>query len=945
VLFRSHRLVQGRGARMTEHIFGRDRELVMIRRALEDTAAGAGGCRVLTGPGGIGKTRLLRAAGDLADELGIAVAAREAFKHDLAAPLVTLAGALRNCSPPTGEFRWLSRPDRHDDPFLLLEQLRASLETFASRRPLLIVIDDAHWMDELSALAFRELVPALESFPVRWIFAARADQSGAEATGRDTLRWLARRGTEPLRLDVLGDGAVAELCAEAIGSEVDNTVLALAGGCGGNPLRIEQLLTALHRTGQLVVSDGTATVVGSELPSSFVDTVRDILDSLSAGTRLLLQAGSVPARPFGLEAAARLMRRDPAELFPAIDEATAAGLLVDETDGLAFAHDLVRQAVYNGLRRSVREQLHRDAALIARDEHRPAREVAEHLLRSGRSGTAEAIATLRDAAAEVAAVAPATAADLIMHALQASGEHDPQRATLTAEAVGLLAAASRVADARRLGEEALRSGLTPENEAALLLGLAEACKHAGQNPASIGYADRGLALDGLSDGVRASLHAIRAHALVYVDDLAAADASGAEADRLGRSGREFGAAVFGGTARMLVAQARGRLGVAYEHAAAATELADRTGGAARHRHPRIWLGSALTSLDRFDEAGRTLRAGREESERLGANWAQPLWHYYTAALLAARGRLDEAAAEADAGVTTAEQSTAYQLAVPLLGTLIRLAVLRGDLETAQSSLARMRRLIATGITAAPEDVLWSEATLIAATGAPDEAVALVAGLYDTMPARPALLAADPAAAGPLVTLALAAGDRERAGLAARAARELAARNPGSCSAAAAAIHAEGLLTADPVRLRAAAEKFRSTPRPLALATALEDAAAAGRDRADPAVVRGWYDESLAIVTACGARQAQGRLERRFGPARAGPPAGRTCLPQLSPAERNVALLVADGLTNVEVAGRLFLSRHTVDSHLRKIFSKLDINRRVELARVVADECPGNRLTT
>src|SRR4051812_47627670 len=190
---------------MTEHLFGRDHELAVIRRALADTAAGAGGCHVLTGPPGIGKSRLLRAAGDLADELGIAVAAREAFKHDLAAPLVTLAGALRNCSPPTGEFRWLSRPERHDDAFLLLEQLRASLETFASRRPLLVVIDDAHWMDELSALAFRELVPALESFPVRWIFAARADLTWTDESWTDRTwtdqTWTDQTWTDPTWTD------------------------------------------------------------------------------------------------------------------------------------------------------------------------------------------------------------------------------------------------------------------------------------------------------------------------------------------------------------------------------------------------------------------------------------------------------------------------------------------------------------------------------------------------------------------------------------------------------------------------------------------------------------------------------------------------------------------------------------------------------------------------
>lgn len=56
---------------------------------------------------------------------------------------------------------------------------------------------------------------------------------------------------------------------------------------------------------------------------------------------------------------------------------------------------------------------------------------------------------------------------------------------------------------------------------------------------------------------------------------------------------------------------------------------------------------------------------------------------------------------------------------------------------------------------------------------------------------------------------------------------------------------------------------------------------------------------------------------------------------LTPSERRLAELVADGLTNKQVAGRLYISRHTVDAHLRHIFRKLDINSRVELAKLVA----------
>ncbi|GAA3934228.1 AAA family ATPase [Actinoplanes auranticolor] len=921
--------------------FGREPEMATIRRVLDETAAGAGGCLLIDGPAGIGKSHLLRAAVELAGSSGIAVAFREAFRLDLAAPLVTLAGAVRGCRPAAGEFDWLSSDQGLENQYQTLERLRASLEHAATRQPLLIVIDDAHWMDELSALAVRELVPALASSPVRWLFAS--SPVAQDTPGRQTLAWLSRDGNEPIHLGALDDAATTRLSTDVVGAEVDNTVLALTAGCGGNPLRIGKLLTTLRATRQLVISGGVATVVGEELPSSFIDTVQDLLGSLSVEAQWLLRATSVFDRPFGIGSAARLTGRAPAELFPLVEEA-GTDFLTEEPDGLVFAHQLVRQAIYHTLRKTVRDQLHREAAALAREDGRPALEVAQHLLRTDRSGSAEAVTLLRTAAREVAGAAPATAATLMMHALEALGPHGPGRPALIAEAVGLLASAARLHEARELGEEALRAGLDDETEAVLLLGLAEAFKHGGQNQTAVDYADRGLAPPTVSEATRARLYAIRAHALCYVDQLEAADDSGARSDELGRRSGEYGASVFGLTARSLVAHAEGRLDDAYAHASTATELADRVGGAAVHRHPRIWLGNAQACLNLFEESERTFARGRRESEQLGTAWAQPLWHYYYSSLLAARGQLDDAAAEADAGVETAEQLTAYQLAVPLLGTLIRLAVARGELAQAQGHQARMRRWMSTGITAAPEDVVWAEGLLLHATGESGAALAVLTGLYDNLPDRPALVGTDPGAAATLVRIARPL-DAGRAAVVVEATRRLAERNPGSAGSAGAAAHAEGLLNGDPVLLRQAVDLFRATRRPLVLAAALEDAAVAGRGTEPEATVRSRYAEALAIVTRCGARSDQRRLEQRLGAAAPAGAAAPPCLPLLSPAERRVALAVAAGRTNIQVAADLFLSRHTVDSHLRKIFDKLKVNRRVELATLVARECPGNHLST
>ena len=156
---------------------------------------------------------------------------------------------------------------------------------------------------------------------------------------------------------------------------------------------------------------------------------------------------------------------------------------------------------------------------------RPALEVAEHQLRSGQASAAAAVQMTRSVAREIARVAPSAAANVMLKALDAADPHDPARPALIADAVGLLAGAARLAEARKLGEEAL-GGLDPDTEALLLLGLAEAFKYDGMNDTAARYATRGLEHIGIPDAIRARLHAIRAHALFYCDDLDAADASG-----------------------------------------------------------------------------------------------------------------------------------------------------------------------------------------------------------------------------------------------------------------------------------------------------------------------------------------------------------------------------------------------------------------------------------
>jgi DNA-binding CsgD family transcriptional regulator len=251
----------------------------------------------------------------------------------------------------------------------------------------------------------------------------------------------------------------------------------------------------------------------------------------------------------------------------------------------------------------------------------------------------------------------------------------------------------------------------------------------------------------------------------------------------------------------------------------------------------------------------------------------------------------------------------------------------------------MHRLIADGITAAPEDIAWADAVLLDAIEGPAAAMPVLTGLLDALPGRLALIAQDPSTTAEMVRIALGAGDRNRAGLVVAGARRLAEANRAVHSLAAAAAHADGVYRADPDRLCQAVEAFRGTPRVLALAAALTDAAANRYAARDIAAAQAYADEALDVAGRTGARRLTIRLERLRG----GRPApataedtGPECLRPLTPAERRVAVLVAKGLSNLEVADKLFLSRHTVDSHLRRIFSKLEIKRRADLILMAAE---------
>jgi DNA-binding CsgD family transcriptional regulator len=190
----------------------------------------------------------------------------------------------------------------------------------------------------------------------------------------------------------------------------------------------------------------------------------------------------------------------------------------------------------------------------------------------------------------------------------------------------------------------------------------------------------------------------------------------------------------------------------------------------------------------------------------------------------------------------------------------------------------------------------------------------------------------------LVRIAVAAGDEELAEHAIEQAEQRCELNPGVVSFKAAVAHARGLWRSSTRLLDTAASLFETGPRPLAAASALEDLGRlqAAEGATDDAIAS--LDRALAIDAQIGASWDAARVRRRLrqlGVRRRIITSKRpaTGWEALTSAEAAIAQLASEGKTNREIAETLFISPHTVNSHLRHIFDKLGVNSRVSLTRM------------
>lgn len=922
------------GDSVTSPIRGRAAELTTIRSLIQRLVHGRGGVLRIEGPPGIGKTRLLGEVSAVARAAGARPLLGEGFEYQQTVPFAPLFQATLRADPPIGDanaFRSLGNTG--DQRYWVVHDLQAAIDAAASQQPLAILLDDIHWTDNATLLALRSLTVGLADTPVLWVLASRTG-AGTPAV-RETVSALDREGAQLLRLGAVTASAVADITADVVHANADESLLSLADKAHGNPFLVMELLQGLREENRIQVDGNRAIASGQALPQRLTATMQERLDRLPEDARRIVQVASVLPDRFSAGLLAAMLERRPVALISAMGNAVRADLLIEDGDQLRFRHDVLRQATRDSLPRPLRRAMERESARVLLEAGAAPEEVAIQLARSADVGDQSAIAALRDAARSLANSDPGTGADLSKRALDLLPAHDPARGSVVAETVVLLNRASRYNEGRMLANTTLSTELSPEEEAEIRLRLSMTSRSA----TTLRRAEenrRGLELSPISEVTRARHLGWLAYNLMLAGQAPQDRAAAMEASAAAVSTGDQETRILAEVALACLDCADG-YGFRAVHRVQNLEPTTRNGEiVAAHQTATMHLANLLAVVGRLDDAAATIsmgmRAAREERNSL----AITQWTHWEGLVHLAAGRLSAARSVVLSLPNQDRMEVAGVAGVIGLLTLAEVALHTDDRDLLSEALAEAHDAQATGSPAVRSSARGILAHAAWQRGDLHEAVRWLADdpMLFTTPVFPVdlgqlFLAARVSAAG---------GD---AGLRARVllvVDRLSHEEPACPLFAATAQHARGILEGDAEAMAAATTAFESAGRPLLHAAAAEDAAteqARAQRRAETLdQLNVAFDGYMSCEAVADAHRV-GRALREFGVTRrVARPRTRTGWDSLTESEMRVIYLVANGATNRKAAQQLHVSPHTVNTHLRNAFTKLGINSRVQLTQLL-----------
>ena len=948
--------MRAQGVIQSPVLVGRDAFLTLIGRRLADATAGAGQLLFVAGEAGIGKTRLLGVIARQAQASGFAVARAAAFPGDVqssAGLLLDLASGLMPAPEPalsalgrslTSRVRPISAGagDAHHRRRLLVQDLADLLVTADPGTPVLFVLEDLHWADELSLDVLGHLAGRIATRQILVAGAYRSDELYPALPMRDLrARLLGQRLAEEIRLPRLGLDQTATVASAMLGRPAPaQVVAAIHERSDGIPLHVEELLAAIDD--DALTPQSGAAVQAAAVPDTLGDAVLSRAQHLATRTREVASAAAVVGRSFDFDLLTAVTDAGPDEVAGALRELQDAYFVLPGAGAVSFdfRHALIRDALYADTDLPLRRRLHERVARTAVERGYRGAFTSAHFELAGRPGPAYAYAVA--AAREAASISAHTEAlELYRRAERnlPAGLPVLDRAALLA-ALGDEAAAAddneAAAQAYQRAHDLVTSTGGVREAAALVPRMAAVAHLLGAGlPAREGMLQAALdSLDGMADADRERARLRSAMAAAYMLDRRLDEAidygerSRAESQRTGDGETALNAAITLGSVLVFA----GRMDEGWrllEDAVTRARGADQEAEAARGYR---MIGSSGSVLVEYDRAERWLTEGIGYAEKV------ELWNHrhYMAAHLA---HVQWATGQWEAATRTAQHALAdgrggITTRITAQYVLGYLAMGRGEWEAAASLL---REASAQGEQMAElqrlSPPLWGLAEAARCQGDYETTLTLCergyqasAGVTDAAYLFPYLLTGVRAhLAGGDVDAAQAWSDRVGAVLTARA---IPGTLPVIGHGRGLVLLARGDVPAAHQALESATEAWQARDRFWEAAWARLDLAAAAaraRRRGEAARLAG---EARAIAASAGATalaDAADRLIALFDHRRPRDP-----WHPLSEREFQVAKLVAAGLTNRQIADQLVLAPKTISAHVTHILVKLGAARRAEI---------------
>lgn len=925
-------------------LVGRDAELSRLIGWLEDLAAGTGQAILLEGEPGIGKSTLARAAAAEAEQRGYSVYWAECDELGQTLPLQPLLDALlamESTEPRLDTIQRLLRGEltgAADPAMAAREQMLALMTEVSSAAPTVLIVDDLQWGDLSTISVWEWLARSVDRMSLLLIGVVRPIPQ------RDELLAVRRvvGADRTLRLEGLTDNAVSELVAAISAGHPGADLLQLAAEAGGNPLYLTELIDALVRSERLTVTESGAVEVSSgPVPDSLVAAITDRLDFLPKGVRTMLQAAALLGIEFLVSDLAIVQGCRVTDLVAAIDVARTAGVLKDVGDKLAFRHPLIRAALYDDIATPLRPAWHRDAARALAEAGVPTPRVARQLLHAISVPNADPLdeSLLNwtvEAAPSLIAQAPKDAIELLRQASSRSPASTTRGAMLACRLAEALFRAGECAEAVIVGTRAMAVVEDPDLLVDLHWTVSQSRALLGRTDEALEALEHAHELPAISAQQRARLLVLTARAH---RDLGEVTVAGNVATKALATAEEAGDTwAMGWSLHVLIVVSIMRGDVSM-----ALPLFDRALDVVGNDPSlndlslllQINKAVALGEIDRYDEALGTAARVRQLADHTGSLVRLAQAQCALGQLLFHVGRWDDAQAEVE---TLPDDFKDPSVTCCDRGIAAAIAFHRGDPATARQHLS----LAAPSAEQIGNRVV-SSLTLARSldhevADQPEEALAVltdrVAGDAEELDEVEDLLPEAARLAARTGTADAAADVAEQAAILAR--RSQVPRRLGT------AAYCRGLLERDPFLLQHAADRYRDAGRPLLRAKALEAAAVGFAARGDRDAARGAFTRADELYDRLGANWdlAHLRAQLRQHGIRRGPRAkhrqAQAGWNSLTPTETKIAAMVAEGMSNRQIAEQLVLSPRTVGTHVSHILAKLGVRSRIDIAREAAE---------